>query len=49
MMGNVFIYIIFALEAIIGVGSSLYIVVSLFWVLLKKIVRKITKGVPLYD
>lgn len=49
IMSNILIYIIFVLEVIIGVGSSLYIVVSLFATIIGKIVRKIKYGTALTD
>ena len=48
-MSNVLIYIIFALEVVIGVSSSLYIVVSLFATIFKKLYRKIRYGAAMYD
>ena len=48
-MGNILIYIIFALEAVIGVSTSLYIVISLFFTIFKKFARKIRYGASLYD
>ena len=48
-MGNILIYIIFIFEAIIGVGSSLYIVGSLIATIIYKIMRKIKNGTPLFD
>lgn len=48
-MSNVIIYVIFALEAVIGVGSSLYIVVSLFGTIISKFVRKFKYGISLMD
>ena len=48
-MGNILIYIIFILEAVLGVGSSLYIVVSLIGTIVYKFMRKIKAGTPLMD
>lgn len=48
-MGNILIYIIFALEVVIGVSSSLYIIGSLFFTIFKKLARKIRYGASMYD
>lgn len=44
-----FMIIFFLFEAVIGVASSLYILISLFVVLGYKIVRKCKYGMSLYD
>lgn len=42
--------IIFAIVgSIIGLASTFYIVISMFWILGAKIVRRIRHGIPLYD
>lgn len=42
--------IIFAIVgSIIGLAATFYIVVSMFWILGAKIVRRIRHGIPLYD
>ena len=42
--------IIFAVfGSLVGMLSTLYIVVSLFWILGYKIWRKVKHGTPLYD
>lgn len=42
--------IIFAIfGSLVGLLSTLYIVVSLFWILGYKILRKVKHGTPLYD
>ena len=42
--------IIFAIiGSIIGLASTFYIVISMFWILGVKIVRRIKHGTPLYD
>lgn len=46
---NIFMIIFFLFEAVIGLSSSLYILVSLFVVLGYKIVRKCKYGCSLYD
>lgn len=46
---NIFMIIFFLFEAVIGVASSLYILVSLFVVLGYKIVRKCKYSCSLYD
>ncbi len=48
-MNNILIYIIFALEVVIGVSSSLYIIVALFATIIKKLYRKIRYGAAMYD
>ena len=48
MLGNLFIYIIMALYAVIGGGSTILIVGYLFIVLTKKIINKIKNGASLY-
>ncbi len=46
---NIFMIIFFLFEAVIGMASSLYILVSLFVVLGYKIARKCKYGCSLYD
>ncbi|MGN0390114.1 MAG: hypothetical protein ACI4L2_04805 [Wujia sp.] len=46
---DIFIWIFFIVEAVIGVGSILCIVVTLFGTLFYKIYRKIKYGISLYD
>ena len=42
--------VIFAIfGSVIGLASTLYIVISMFWILGVKIVRKIKNGTPLSD
>lgn len=48
-MGSVFLYIVFGLECIIGVASSVYIVVSLFVTIISKFVRKAKYKISLFD
>ena len=46
---DIFMLIFFLLEAVIGLASSLYILVSLFVVIGYKIYRKCKFGVSLYN
>lgn len=46
---DIFMIIFFILEAVVGLASSLYILISLFVVLGYKIVRKCKYGMSLYD
>lgn len=46
---NIFMIIFFAFEAVIGLASSLYMIVSLFVVIGYKIYRKCKFGYSLYD
>lgn len=46
---DIFIWIFFIVEAVIGMGSILCIVVTLFATLFYKIYRKIKYGISLYD
>jgi len=46
---NIILYIVFAIEVVVGLSSTLYICGSLFWILGKKIFRKIRYGASLYD
>ena len=46
---DIFMIIFFLLEAVIGLASSLYILVSLFVVIGYKIYRKCKFGVSLYN
>lgn len=46
---DIFMIIFFIFEAVIGVASSLYILISLFVVLGYKIMRKCKYGMSLYD
>lgn len=42
--------ILFALVgSVMGFAATIYIVVSMFWILGYKIVRRIKDGTPLYD
>lgn len=42
--------ILFALVgSIMGFAATIYIIVSMFWILGQKIVRKIKHGTPLYN
>ncbi len=42
--------IIFAIfGSLVGLLSTFYIVISLFWILGYKILRKVKHGTPLYD
>lgn len=46
---DIFMIIFFIFEAVIGLASSLYILISLFAVLGYKIMRKCKYGLSLYD
>lgn len=46
---DIFMFIFFLLEAIVGLASSLYILVSLFATIGYKIYRKSKYGISLYD
>lgn len=46
---NIFMIIIFLFEVVMGVASTLYLIVSLFVVLGYKIMRKCKYGMSLYD
>ena len=46
---NIGMLILIAFMCIVGLGSTAYIIVSMFWILGQKIVRKIKHGTPLYD
>lgn len=46
---DIFMLIFFLLEAVIGLASSLYILVSLFVVIGYKIYRKCKFGISLYN
>ena len=46
---DIFMIIFFALEAIVGLASSLYILVSLFVTIGYKIYRKCKFGISLYN
>ena len=46
---DIFMFIFFLLEAVVGLASSLYILVSLFATLGYKIYRKCRFGISLYD
>ena len=46
---NLFMIIFFLFEAVIGLASTLYLIVSLFVVLGYKIMRKCKYGLSLYD
>ena len=46
---NFFMMIIFIFEAVVGIGSSVFILISLFWVIGKKIIRKCRYKTSLYD
>ncbi len=46
---NIFMIIFFLLEAVVGLASSLYILVSLFVVIGYKIYRKCKYGISLYN
>ena len=46
---NIFMIIFFLFEAVIGLASSAYILVSLFVVLGYKIYRKCKYGISLYN
>ena len=48
-MSNIFTYVIFVLEAVLGVGSSLYIIVSLFGTLGYKLFRCIKYKMSITD
>ncbi len=49
MFMNILIYIFVAFEAVVGISSTLFIVVSLFTTLAQKIYRKVRFGASLYD
>ena len=46
---NIFMIIFFLLEAVVGLASSLYILVSLFVTIGYKIYRKCKFGISLYN
>lgn len=46
---NLFMIIFFLFEVVIGLASTLYLIVSLFVVLGFKIMRKCKYGISLYD
>lgn len=46
---DIFMFIFFLLEAIVGLASSLYILVSLFATIGYKIYRKCKFGISLYN
>jgi len=46
---NPFMMLIIILETVVGIGSCLYVIVSLFGTLGYKIFRKIRYGASLYD
>jgi len=46
---NIGMILLMAVMCIIGVGSTIYIVGSMFYYLAWKILRKIRYGTPLYD
>ncbi len=46
---NLFLVIVFILEVVMGLASTIYLVVSLFAVLGYKIMRKFKYGMSLYD
>lgn len=46
---DIFMIIFFLLEAVVGLASSLYIVVSLFVTIGYKVYRKSKYGISLYD
>lgn len=46
---NIVMYILIGLMALIGGGSTIYIVISFVGILCKKIYRKIRFGASLYD
>lgn len=46
---NFFMIIFFLFEVVIGLASTLYLIVSLVAVLGYKIMRKIKDGTPLYN
>ena len=46
---NIFLLIFFIFEIVIGIASTAYLVVSLFWTLGFKIYRKVKYGISLYN
>ena len=46
---DIFMFVFFLLEAVVGLVSSLYIIVSLFATIGYKIYRKSKYGISLYD
>lgn len=48
-MNQIFFYLVFGIMAIMGVGSSLFIVISLPAVIIWKICRKIKYGYKITD
>lgn len=46
---NIGMLILIIFMSVIGLGSTFYIVGSMFWVLGFKICRKVKYGTPLYD
>lgn len=46
---NIGMIILIAVMCVVGIGSTVYIVGSMFYVLGWKIWRKIKHGTPLYD
>ena len=46
---NILIILLIAFETIVGVVATLYVVVSLFWTLGKKIYRKCRYNISLFN
>ena len=46
---DILMFVFFLLEAVVGLASSLYIIVSLFATIGYKIYRKSKYGISLYD
>ena len=46
---DIFMFVFFLLEAVVGLASSVYIMVSLFVTIGYKVYRKSKYGISLYD
>lgn len=46
---NIGMLLLMGVMCVVGIGSTIYIVGSMFYWLVWKIVRKIKNGTPLYD
>ena len=48
-MNTILLYVFFAIEVVLGVSSSLSILIGLPVVFIKKVINKIRTGASLYD
>lgn len=46
---NIFLMIVFAFEIVVGIASTVYLIVSLFWTLGYKFYRKFRHGISFYN